>query len=269
MRITPRFSQAGIQLRQFLRTTSHSVLISVVIFFIVTIVAELAAIFLGALAGVIVDGILIIGLVNLTYFMTVPETRRIFMALILVPFLRILSIAIPIPQVSPIFWYVMIGIPLLLAAMIGVWVNKLPALTQSQPVGKLIVQVLFGLSGIPLALLAARVLPAVKMPIPDKSLGWVILGAIILFLFSALIDEIIFRGLVQNAFSVLFGRAGIIVTSILYAAMFLGTLQPGYVIFFGLTGLLFSAWVKFSDSLWGAIIAHGLFNLIFLLILAH
>ncbi len=255
--------------RQFLRTTSRSIFIAITLSIILVIAAEILTVFVGVLAGAILDGIVLVGLVNFSYFAEIQEARRIILPLALVPLMRILSVTIPVPHVAPLFWYPLIGIPLLLAGLISIYMTGLPALSFQIGRRKWAGQIAFGLLGIPIGLLAARMLPPGMITIPTRSAGWIILGTIILALFNAVPEEIIFRGLVQNALWEVFGPIGLAITAVVYSSLFTGTLHLSYIIFYGLTGLLFTLWVKLTKSLWGAIIAHSLINVIFLLLLVH
>lgn len=228
--------------------------------------AEIVTVFIGVIPGALVHGLLIFGLTNLYYFSRDIDERRVYLALILLPLLRFLSVAVPNPLIDPAIWYVLIGLPLLIATLWIAGVNKLPSLRTDLSVTKWVAQAIISLSGIFLGVVAALILapPAEVVNSPDW--GRFVIQVIVITLFSAVIEEIIFRGLVQNALSNAFGLMGIIFTSILYASMLLGTLSPSYILFYGLSGLIFSIWVKISGSLWGVIAAHGLMNIVFLVL---
>ncbi len=239
-----------------------------IVYVIMLIGAELSSIFWGILPAVIIDGVLLLAITNFSYFIKNTEFRRESASLSLLPLLRILSIVIPIPQIAPILWYAIIGFPLLATSVLIIAVERSPILSIHLFGGKWITQILFGLIGIPIGFIAIRVLPATMIIIPHPTFLWILVGAVILTIFSGLTEEIIYRGFIQNTFYNVYGSLGILISSMLYATMFLGTLTPATIIFFGLTGLLFSIWAKYTNSLWGVIIAHSLLNIVFLL-LAH
>ena len=260
---------AEVKVKQLVRIASPTKAIVVGIVLFATVIAEIAAIIFNVIVGATIDGVLLFAMVNVAFFSRSDGMRKILIPLLLVPLLRILSLAIPIPHIMPIFWYLLVGIPLLLATFIVVRVIGVSKLSLRQSFMKLSFQILFGLLGIPIGVLAAHLLSSPSSIVPGKTIGWIISGAVILTLFSALIEEIIFRGLVQNVTLDSYGLIGLFISSGLYAIMTVGTLSPGYMIFFGITGLLFAMWVKISGSLWGVILAHSLVNIIFLLLLAH
>ncbi len=264
-----QIARTDFKVKQYLKTTSLSIFLPVTVSLVLVIAAEILTATVGVLGGAILDGIVLVGLVNYAYFVQIPQSRRIILPLSLVPLLRILSIAIPVPHIAPIIWYLLIGIPLLMAVLLNFFINGLPVLSLNLSRSKWTVQVLFGMLGIPIGILASLILPASVITLPNHSIGWIVGGAIILSLFSALPDEIIFRGMVQNALTDVFGPIGLAITAVLYSSMFAGTLHLSYVIFFGLTGLLFSLWVRLTKSLWGAIIAHSFVNILFIVLLVH
>lgn len=262
-------ARTEIRVRQLIRTPSKAIILVVSCYLALVITAEIVAASGRVLAGAFLDGAILVILVNLYYFIRKPEIRRFILALGLVPLMRILSVAIPVPQIPLIFWYALIGFPLLVAALIVVRKNGLPQLTQNLSTSQWFIQSLFGLTGIPLGFLAGQILTRPAPILPATTLGWIIMGSIVLSLSSGFAEEIIFRGLVQNSIIEIYGSIGLFVMGIFYTGMLLGALDPRYIIFFGLTGLLFSLWVKVSHSLWGVILAHSLLNIIFLLLLAR
>lgn len=251
------------------RISPRPVIIYSIAYLVLIVAAELLAAFFGVLIGAILNAILLVVLVNYSYFSKSAIIQQISLPLMLVPLLRILSFTVAIPDVYPIFWYVLVGIPLLLAALLLIIVQGLPAFTQRLNISGWVIQGLFGLLGIPLGILASYILPPLSPIIPDASIAWVAFGAFVLFLFSALTDEIIFRGFIQKTMTYVFGSGGLVIGSLFYACMFIGTLQISYILFFGLTGFLFSLWVKLTNSLWGAVFAHTVLNVIFILVLVH
>ncbi len=239
----------------------------VIVYTLLIIGAEIASTMIGVLAAGIIDSIVLLILANLAYFIRIPEVRRTIPALSLVPILRILSLALAIPKVPPIYWYALVGLPLFIAALVIIRTYKLPELLPGLHPTQWILQILFGLTGIAIGLLAIELLPSPKPIIPHYSLGWISAGAAIIIVFNGFTEEVIFRGLVQDAFTSIFGGAGILLSSLMYASLYIGTLSPITILFFGVTGLLFAVWAKVSHSIWGVIIAHCCLSIIFLLLI--
>lgn len=246
------------------RVDPIAIRVSAILFMAFIIGAEVVTVLIGLLPGAILYGVLLVGLINYYYFSRTVEERRIYLALTLVPVLRILSLAMPNPLVSQVFWYVMIGLPLLISTIWVARVNGLSSMRIDLPGMKWAGQFMIGLSGIPLGVIAALSLKAPFDGIVELDVIRFMFLIIAITLFGAVIEEIIFRGLIQKALTYPFGWLSVLFSSVLYASMFLGTLSPNTILLYGLSGLLFSIWVKLSDSLWGVIMAHSLMNIIFL-----
>ncbi len=240
---------------------------AVVGYVLLTIGAEIAAVTIGALAAGVIDGIVLLILANLAYFIKTPELRKTIPAFALLPIMRILSLAIPISKVTPIYWYVLVGLPLIIVSLFLVRIYGLPELRIRLHPTQWVLQLLFGLTGIAIGLLAVELLPIPKPIIPNKSFGWILAGAVILIIFNGFTEEVIFRGLMQGAFTSIFGGVGIVLGSLIYASLYFGSLSPLTILFFGAVGLVFAIWARISHSLWGVIIAHCLVSIIFLLLI--
>jgi uncharacterized protein len=177
-------------------------------------------------------------------------------ALALLPLLRILSLSVPVEGASVITWNAMVGAPLLLAAVLTMRALELPR----HEVGLGLVswpgQLQIALAGIPLGLSAYVILR------PDEaaavgSAGWVA-GFPVLIVFAGLALELVFRGLIQSCLADVFGRSAIVLSSVLFAATFLGSDSAGYALFMGLVGGVFGWSFQRTGSIVGISLAHGL-----------
>lgn len=247
------------------KSISINTAIVALLFIALMIAAEEVTVFVGTLPGALIYGLLLVSLSNLNYFSHMQHERQVYLALTLPPLLRILSLAMPVPHKAQIFWYLIVSLPLLLSVVMVIRFNGLPALNRSMSWTKWINQLIFGLCGIPLGVIAFFVLKSKPIFIDPNQL-WAVMGGIALTVFSAVMEELIFRGILQKALSYPFGFLSFFFSAILYASMFLGTLSLADVLFFGLTGLLFSLWVQISESLWGVISAHAVMNTVFFLL---
>ncbi len=227
--------------------------------------AEVLMVGSGVLLGTLLDAFIIFVLVIHYVFIKPESYRRILPALALVPLLRILSLTVPVRQAPRIEWYFMIGAPLLIA----VWMTiRLLKLTRDQ-IGLQrrvsFLQIRIGLSGLLLGLVAYLILrPQLLTAYFD--LGTVVLGSVILTIFSGFTEELMFRGVLQQTATEIFGGAGILVGSILFGAMAIGTMSLTYAVYIGLVGAYLGWVVKRTDSIWGAVIAHSLLNISMLFI---
>lgn len=219
-------------------------------------VAEVMSVFVGAILGTLAHAILIPTMLS-HYALSEARYRRVLPVLALAPLLRLLSLTMPIKQLPQIYWYALVGVPLLLAVGLVAQLLDLSWSESGLRFASWRPQVLMAASGLPLSVAAFLILP----PNPLASRWWeVAIGSVILVLFTGFVEEIIFRGLLQQVIAEVFGQIGILYSSILFAVMYIGSLSAVYVLFVGLTGLFFSWCVNRTGSIWGVVVAHSLIS---------
>jgi len=222
-------------------------------------VAEAIGAFVGAVPGALCHALLIPMLLSHYVFGEHAPYRRMLPALAVAPLLRILSLTMPVRQAPQMYWYAMVGIPLLVAVALIMRLLDLswPSLGMRRRPWR--PQMFIACSGLPLSLAAFFIL----RPKPViASFDWrdVAIGTVILLIFAGFTEEIIFRGMLQQVAHELFGRADVFCGSILFAIMYLGSLSSSYILFIGLLGLFFGWCVKRTGSIWGVVLAHGFIN---------
>jgi membrane protease YdiL (CAAX protease family) len=80
--------------------------------------------------------------------------------------------------------------------------------------------------------------------------------------FTGIVEELIFRGVVQAATGQVFGgRTGVLLSSILFSSLYLSSLSPSYFLLVSLAGLYFGYCAYTTRSLGGVAVAHGLMNI--------
>lgn len=229
--------------------------------------AEACTAFVRADLGIVVHALLLAVLVNHHVFVSgrpadlsgsedLGRRADVLVALTLVPLLRILSLTMPIGELSQPYAYVFTGVPILLATLLAA-----RALHSSQLwtlLRRRSEQGLVALTGIPLGVVAYVII----RPQPIET-GWVaiVVTCVGLVLFSAAVEELLFRGVLQNALYAAFGRVGVLGSTVLFAAVYLGARPVGYAAFAGVMGLLFT-WFSFrTRSLLGVVLSHAIVNL--------
>ena len=186
--------------------------------------------------------------------------RRFLIVLSLAPLIRILSLSLPLRQWPLIYWYFAIGMLLFLAAFIAGRVtdlgwNRIGWSWRGWPL-----QLTFGLFGFGLGYVEYLIL----QPGPLAAYRtWVdiILAALILLIFTGVLEEYIFRGLMQSATMQMMGKFGLVYVAVLFAVLHLGYHSFSDVVFVLFVGLSFGWWVWKTHSLLGASLAHGIANI--------
>jgi membrane protease YdiL (CAAX protease family)/LysM repeat protein len=188
------------------------------------------------------------------------QTRRLLLTLALAPLIRILSISLPLQKLPLIDWYLIIGALLYLAAFVtahitGISTQRMGLTWRGWPIQIVIALIGFGLGLMEFTILGSRPL------IESLSWGTFLFPAFVLMIFTGFLEELIFRGLVQNVSTMMMGRFGIWYGALLFAVLHIGYLSIWDVVFVFGVGLLFGYLVQKTHSLLGVSLAHGFTNI--------
>jgi uncharacterized protein len=237
----------------------------VVLYVAAIIAAEAIASAVGATAGAACDAILLYALLNSCVVAPDRPESRLFPFLALVPLLRLLSLSIPSRHVAEIWWYAMVGAPLLLGAFLAARAVPITWPGLGLPKGSVRIQTAIALAGAPLSLAAYEILKPGSLisPLTAPSL---VGGSILLIVFSAFPEELVFRGLLQGAARDFFGTLGLAIVSVLYAGVYIGSMSAAYVAFSGVVGFGLAIAVDRTGVLWGAVGARALLTIGLLLV---
>jgi membrane protease YdiL (CAAX protease family) len=237
-------------------------------------IAEALTTLIAPLAGMILHGLILITLLIHAALSTNDQLHRFLVVLALAPLIRLLSLTLPLIQFPPIYWYAVVGIPLYLAAFLcarstGLTGHRIGLRLSWRAIPT---QLLIGISGLLLGYIEYLILRPEPL-VADLSWAMVLLSALILLVFTGLLEEIIFRGMMQISATQYLGRLGIIYVAILFTILHLGYRSLIDVIFVFAVGVVFGFIVHRTGSLAGVSLSHGLTNislyLIFPILLAN
>jgi membrane protease YdiL (CAAX protease family) len=244
----------------------------------VTTAAELMTAFISPSVGIAVYALLLFTLVNHAMLLgpeprtsepvRVAPTRTIIPILALLPMLRMFTLVVPTGEISSLYWYVLIGAPLLTAI---VFVARY---THFSPVDARIwewspAQGIVGAAGIPLGVIAYAILP--EAPVVDShDIPYLLIGFAILLVCDGLLIELLFRALLQPQICALYGtQRGILFTAILSGVFSAGAGSVGAMLFGFVIGLGFGWYVHRYRSIIGVSIAHGMISIMTVLVLPN
>ncbi|MGB0385510.1 MAG: lysostaphin resistance A-like protein [Ardenticatenaceae bacterium] len=192
--------------------------------------------------------------------------RRLHIVLLLIPLTRILSLGLPLTELSQINSYAAVSIPLFVAMMLIIrqdsWSRQELGLTLKH----LPLQIVTALAGLSLGWLQYQILQPEPLA-PELSLQAVWLPALILFVSTGTLQELMFRGLLQNAAMPVLGHwSSLFFVSALFAILNISYLSlAGGLLMFGI-GLIFGLVVAHSRSIIGVTLAHSIMNITLFLI---
>ncbi len=259
--MTPRGVRTGVARRR----GERAVTVLVLVYAAYTVIAEMMAVAVGPIPGAFAHALLVAALVHSYALLSDFPQRRAFLVLALLPLMRLLSLTVSVVSIPQVYWYPMIGVPLLLAAVLiarqldlasAVRVARAAREAAGEHLPDRRWQWAIALTGVPLGLIAHLITRAAPLA---TSLPGVLLATVFLVIFSGITEEYIFRGLLQPIMQGIFGQAaGLTFTSLLFAGFYLGTGQPLYVLLMALAGGFFG-WVSdLTGSLRGVMVAHSL-----------
>lgn len=222
--------------------------------------AEVVTVYLQVMAGIVCHGILLVVLTVQAALSPDRARRNLYMALCLAPLIRILSLSMPLASVTQIYWYLIIYSPLLASAIIvmlntGLGRRDVGVVSRGWPLQT----VLGTVAGLVLGVLEYVILRPVPLA-TGFTLQGVLLPAFILIITTSLVEELIFRGVMQTLSQRVMGLWSVLYVSLIYAVLHIGNYSLPDVAFVFLVALLFTAVVKRTGSLVGVALAHGIAN---------
>lgn len=236
------------------------------LYLIAIVIAESLTIYIYPLAGVITYGVIMIMFIVQSVFITDPSKRNLVLALSLVPLVRILSLIMPLGQLSLVYRFPLIYAPLLAAAIVAMWAMGLKPAAVGLNFRYWPYQVAGGIiSGAAIGTLEYLIIGTSPL-INNFTFQELWLPALILLLTTGLVEELIFRGILQHLSETVMGRWGIVYISLIFAVLHFGFFSWGDVVFVFFVALFFSAIVKRTGSLFGAILSHGTANVVLFLV---
>jgi membrane protease YdiL (CAAX protease family) len=182
--------------------------------------------------------------------------------LALAPLIRLLSLAFPLTNFPTIYWYAVVGLPLFIATLMSVRVAGL----NRNMIGlhfswrSLPVQLLIALSGLAIGFIEYLILRPDPL-VAELSWELIWLPALILLLFTGLLEELIFRGVMQTSSIQVLGQLGIVFVAIVFAVLHMGYGSILDMIFVFAVAMIFGLLVQRFRSLLGVSLAHGLTNI--------
>ncbi|MGA2158554.1 MAG: CPBP family intramembrane glutamic endopeptidase [Dehalococcoidia bacterium] len=227
---------------------------------------ETLTIFLYPLVGIIAYSLILITFIIQSVFIEDPVKRNLVLALSLVPLVRILSLAMPLGQLSLVYRFPLIYTPLLAATITVMWVTGLKPSTVGLNLRYWPYQVAGGLiTGIGIGITEYLIIGTSPL-INRLTFQEFWLPALILLFTTGLVEELIFRGILQHLAETMMGRQGIVYVSLIFAVLHFGFFSWGDVVFVFFVALFFAATVKRTGSLLGAILSHGVANIVLFLV---
>ncbi len=191
--------------------------------------------------------------------------QQLLLSLALVPLVRIISLSMPLANIPGIWWYPIIYVPLLVAAVMVVRIFDFRARDVGLSFRLFPFQLAVALSGLMFGVAEYFILKPEPVVI---ELTWqeIWLPALIFLVFTGFVEEFIFRGVLQHTALEVFGWRGIIYVSLLFAIVHLIHGSVIDIAFVFVVALFFGWVVKKTGSLLGVTLSHGIANIVLYLV---
>ncbi|MEP7287850.1 MAG: CPBP family intramembrane glutamic endopeptidase [Chloroflexota bacterium] len=184
----------------------------------------------------------------------------------LIPLIRIVGLSLPLATIATIYWYVLISIPLFVAVAIICIVLKLPLKAIGLTTHGLLLQFIIGLVGIAFGFVGYQIVQPVAL-VNSLTVQSLAVPAVILFVCTGFLEELIFRGILLYGTRKVIGAANGLYVAIMYTLLQVGQKSLALGVFTFVVALFFSWIATKTQSIIGVSIAHGLTNIMFFLIM--
>jgi membrane protease YdiL (CAAX protease family) len=193
---------------------------------------------------------------------------RLLLSLVLVPLIRVLSLAMPLTALPPYAWYVLPGLPILVATVTLMRIQRLSLRDVGLSLEQPLVQVLIAATGIPLGIVEYAILQPAPLVDAACSPLQLALLAVAFIVSTGYIEELVFRGVLQRRMVRAFGAPlGVLGVTVVFAALHIGWASlPDFLFVFAI-GLLYGTLVHATRSITGVAISHGLINVLLFLVM--
>ena len=236
-------------------------MVTALIYLLAIAIAEVITIGIHPILGIACHVLILIAVLIHASVIDEHFHQRLVLSLALVPLVRIISLSLPLVDIPQIWWYPIIYIPLLVAAIAAARIMGYSREDVGVTIKLFPVQLVVMLAGLGFGLMEYFILrPEPLVAELSWQAAW--LPSLILLVTTGFVEELIFRGVLQRAAVEALGGWGIVYVAVLFAILHLGFLSWVDIIFVFAIALFFGWVVKKTGSLLGVTLSHGIINII-------
>jgi len=221
-----------------------------ILYLVLIAVAELLTILTDARWGLAVQASLVLD----------QPYHKLLLALALAPLIRILSLSMPLQDLDLMYWYAVVGAPMMLTALVVARTLGLSWRNLGFTLRSFRIQALVVAAGLAFGVAEYFILKPEPL-IDEFSWGAFWLPALILLVGTGFNEELVFRGVMQSASSDALGKSAILYVTAVFAVLHLGYKSAVDVAFVFAVGLMFGLVVAKTRCLLGVTLSHGITNI--------
>lgn len=236
-------------------------------YIIYLIVAELLTTYSNPVVGLAFHAVMVFLLLFHATWLAERKPARLLLCIMLMPLIRLMSVSVPLANFPPVSWYMVVSIPLFLAAftvmrLLGLKWNQVGFNLRAFPF-----QIMVAVTGVLLGVvefLVLRPLPILYNP----TLWQIVEPAIYLIIGTGLMEELVFRGILQQVAEEHFGtNPSILFSAAIFAIMHIGWQSALDLLIVFVAGVYWGWIFARTRSIFGITISHGVTNILLFLIL--
>ena len=217
--------------------------------------------------GIIYHVVILAALIVHSSLVEESVMRKLLLVLSLAPLTRIMSLSMPLAQISQIYWYLIIYPPLFLAAWVAMRRLNFRAREVGLNVNRLPLQLLVALSGVIFGVVEYLVLRPPEPLLSELTWGGVLLSIFAVGVATGVVEEFIFRGVIQRAAMEALGRWGLPYVAFLFAILHLIHQSAVDIVLVFAIAMFFGWVVNKTGSLLGVTLSHSITNIILYVVL--
>jgi LysM repeat protein/membrane protease YdiL (CAAX protease family) len=226
--------------------------------------AELALAFWDPRLGIGLHLLLVVVLTVHAAFGAAAD-RPLRVALLLVPLVRVTTLAVPVAPDRPIPWFAMTALPMLAGVLAACRVLSFAPSDLGIRARGLPMQLAIAGLGVPMGIAEYVAFEHPATPWPGTAASVAL--AVAALLISGIVLELTFRGVLQRAATARLGAAGLLYASAAFAILHIPALTVASVPLGFVEGLVLGWMVATTRSIVGASVARGIANLVAVLVL--
>lgn len=241
--------------------------ITLIIYLLALIVAELITTYINKLWGLSIHTIILFALLINAAMVESTDFSNLLRSMMAIPIIRIIGLSIPMMQIKPLYWFPIVAIPLFASSIVIMRSQILSMKDVGLIPGNIPVQLLIALTGFITGIIEFLILRPDPM-IPQFT-PLLILGAFTILLISTgLAEELVFRGILQNNTMKVIGTGfGLLYTSLVFTTMHIGWIYFSDLIFVFSVSMFYGYIFIKTRSIFGITLAHGLSNSMLFLVM--
>jgi membrane protease YdiL (CAAX protease family) len=246
-------------------TRNQSIIL--IYYILIILFAQIMSTYYSTTWAILIESFLIISLIINSILTKSIKFSYLSQAMILLPLIMIISLNIVVIPIKPIYWLGIAAVTITVATIILMKNQNISRRKAGLITGSLPLQLIIALTGVALGIIEYNIIHPSALISNFNPINIIIAGSIII-ISTGLLEELIFRGIIQKLAENIMGNfLGIIFASILFTILNISWNSPLNIIFIFLVSLYYGYVFQKTHSILGIGISQGLCNLTLFILL--